>query len=100
MPAQRKCKSELKLERNRLPRRQPGSLVGPVWLPAPILVGGDKPDKQSDPAIGRFPGESTFMSPRPRRIAILGATGSIGRSTLEVALHSAGQLEVVALSAH
>jgi 1-deoxy-D-xylulose-5-phosphate reductoisomerase len=36
----------------------------------------------------------------PRRIALIGATGSIGRSTLEVVRHSAGRLEVVALSSH
>jgi 1-deoxy-D-xylulose-5-phosphate reductoisomerase len=37
---------------------------------------------------------------RPRKIALLGSTGSIGQSTLEVVRHSAGQLQVVALSAH
>lgn len=36
----------------------------------------------------------------PRKIALLGSTGSIGQSTLEVVRHSAGQLQVVALSAH
>ena len=39
------------------------------------------------------------MTP-PRKIALLGSTGSIGQSTLEVVRHSAGQLQVVALSAH
>jgi 1-deoxy-D-xylulose-5-phosphate reductoisomerase len=38
--------------------------------------------------------------PSPRKIALLGSTGSIGQSTLEVVRHSAGQLQVVALSAH
>lgn len=36
----------------------------------------------------------------PRKIALLGSTGSIGQSTLEVVRHAAGQLQVVALSAH
>jgi len=40
------------------------------------------------------------MSHRPRRVAILGSTGSIGRSTLEVIAASEGRLEAVALSAH
>src|SRR5688572_22350908 len=40
------------------------------------------------------------MTACPRRIAVLGVTGSIGRNTLEVARHSAGQLEIVAMSAH
>lgn len=35
-----------------------------------------------------------------RRIALLGSTGSIGQSTLEVAAASRGGLEIVALSAH
>jgi 1-deoxy-D-xylulose-5-phosphate reductoisomerase len=36
----------------------------------------------------------------PRKIALLGSTGSIGQSTLEVVRHSAGSLRVVAMSAH
>ncbi|MFH1265154.1 MAG: 1-deoxy-D-xylulose-5-phosphate reductoisomerase, partial [Planctomycetota bacterium] len=40
------------------------------------------------------------MTDRPTRVAILGSTGSIGRSTLEVIAASQGQLEAVALSAH
>lgn len=36
----------------------------------------------------------------PRNIALLGSTGSIGQSTLEVVRHSAGGLRVVAMSAH
>ena len=40
------------------------------------------------------------MDPRPRTIALLGSTGSIGRSTLEVVGSSRGQLQIVALSAH
>jgi len=40
------------------------------------------------------------MLSNPRRIAILGSTGSIGRSTLEVVRHSRGQLVVVALTAN
>lgn len=38
--------------------------------------------------------------PSPRQIALLGSTGSIGQSTLEVVRHSGGSLQVVALSAH
>jgi 1-deoxy-D-xylulose-5-phosphate reductoisomerase len=40
------------------------------------------------------------MSSHPRRIAILGSTGSIGRSTLDVVRHAGGKLEVVALAAN
>ena len=40
------------------------------------------------------------MNPSPRKIAILGSTGSIGRSTLEVVRHSRGRFQVAALSAH
>jgi 1-deoxy-D-xylulose-5-phosphate reductoisomerase len=40
------------------------------------------------------------MTSPSRKIAILGSTGSIGRSTLEVVRHSRGRLSVVALSAH
>lgn len=40
------------------------------------------------------------MSSRPKRVAVLGSTGSIGRSTLEVIAASDGALEAVALSAH
>ncbi len=36
----------------------------------------------------------------PRKIAILGSTGSIGRSTLDVVRFLPGKLEVVALAAH
>jgi 1-deoxy-D-xylulose-5-phosphate reductoisomerase len=53
-------------------------------------------------------GQTTFdfqhsqpaMQPAPRKIAILGSTGSIGRSTLEVVRHSRGQFVVVALTAN
>jgi 1-deoxy-D-xylulose-5-phosphate reductoisomerase len=40
------------------------------------------------------------MTSHSRKIAILGSTGSIGRSTLEVVRHSRGKLSIVALSAH
>jgi 1-deoxy-D-xylulose-5-phosphate reductoisomerase len=40
------------------------------------------------------------MSSQPRKIAILGSTGSIGRSTLDVVRYSGGKLEVVALAAN
>jgi len=40
------------------------------------------------------------MHSLPRRIAILGSTGSIGRSTLEVVRHSREKFAVVALTAH
>lgn len=43
---------------------------------------------------------SSTMHSLPRRIAILGSTGSIGRSTLDVVRHSRGQFAVVALTAH
>ena len=35
----------------------------------------------------------------PRRLAILGSTGSIGLQALDVVDHSGGELEVVALAA-
>ncbi len=37
---------------------------------------------------------------QPRQIALLGATGSIGKSTLDVVRHSAGRFQVRALTAH
>jgi 1-deoxy-D-xylulose-5-phosphate reductoisomerase len=40
------------------------------------------------------------MSQRPRKIALLGSTGSIGCATLDVVEASHGGLQVVALSAH
>ncbi len=40
------------------------------------------------------------MTYRPKNIVILGSTGSIGRSTLEVIAASGGRLRPVALSAH
>ncbi len=40
------------------------------------------------------------MTSTPRNIVVLGSTGSIGRSTLEVIEHSAGRLHALALSAH
>ena len=40
------------------------------------------------------------MTTSPRNVVILGSTGSIGRSTLDVIEHSQGQLRVVGLSAH
>ncbi len=40
------------------------------------------------------------MTHRPKNIVILGSTGSIGRSTLEVIAASGGRLRPVALSAH
>jgi 1-deoxy-D-xylulose-5-phosphate reductoisomerase len=40
------------------------------------------------------------MSHHPTRIAVLGATGSIGRSTLEVVADVAESLRIVALTAH
>lgn len=40
------------------------------------------------------------MPPTPKNVAILGSTGSIGRSTLDVIAASGGALHAVALSAH
>lgn len=40
------------------------------------------------------------MSTRATQVAILGSTGSIGSSALEVIEHSAGELQAAALSAH
>ncbi len=40
------------------------------------------------------------MPSQPRKIALLGSTGSIGCATLDVVLASGGELEIVALSAH
>ena len=37
---------------------------------------------------------------RPRRVAVLGSTGSVGTSTLDVARHLPDRLEVVGLAAH
>ncbi len=40
------------------------------------------------------------MTGNPRRITVLGATGSIGRSTLDLVAHHPGRYEVVALTAN
>lgn len=40
------------------------------------------------------------MPHHPTRIAVLGSTGSIGRSTLEVVAGSEGMICAIALSAH
>src|SRR4051812_37313045 len=40
------------------------------------------------------------MSERTRNIALLGSTGSIGRSTIEVVEAAGGKLRILALSAH
>jgi 1-deoxy-D-xylulose-5-phosphate reductoisomerase len=40
------------------------------------------------------------MTSQPKTIALLGSTGSIGRSTLEVVEASQGEMRIVALSAH
>lgn len=40
------------------------------------------------------------MSENSRKIAVLGSTGSIGRSTVDVVAASRGELQIVALSAH
>ncbi len=39
-------------------------------------------------------------SPRPRRVAVLGSSGSIGRSSLEVIAESNGRLEATLLAVH
>ena len=41
-----------------------------------------------------------FMLPSVTRVAVLGSTGSIGKSTLEVIAASHGRLQAAALSAH
>ena len=43
---------------------------------------------------------TTPSSARPRRVAILGSTGSIGTSTLDVVRHLSDRLELVGLTAH
>ena len=40
------------------------------------------------------------MTNTPRNVVVLGSTGSIGRSTLDVIEHLAGRLQVLGLSAH
>jgi 1-deoxy-D-xylulose-5-phosphate reductoisomerase len=40
------------------------------------------------------------MAPCPRRIAVLGSTGSVGQSALDVVASSRGQFQIVALTAH
>src|SRR5690606_10957833 len=49
-------------------------------------------------AHGAAAGESVLM--KPQRLCILGSTGSIGRSTLDVACRHADSIRVHALSAH
>src|SRR5438876_9760678 len=40
------------------------------------------------------------MTDFPRKIAVFGSTGSIGRSAVDVARHSCGKLQIIAISAH
>jgi 1-deoxy-D-xylulose-5-phosphate reductoisomerase len=42
----------------------------------------------------------TLSNDRPRRVALLGSTGSIGTSTLDVVRHLPHRLEIVSLAAH
>ena len=44
--------------------------------------------------------ETIAMTKRPTNIAVLGSTGSIGRSTLEVVEASGGSIRVLALAGH
>jgi 1-deoxy-D-xylulose-5-phosphate reductoisomerase len=63
----------------------------------PIVVNSCEAGKQHAYSIAT---ERTNMPECPRKIALLGSTGSIGRSTIEVASGSAGRLQIIALSAH
>src|SRR6476469_987464 len=44
--------------------------------------------------------DATPSSARPRRVAVLGSTGSIGTSALDVIRHLPAHLELVGLAAH
>jgi len=50
--------------------------------------------------IDRIPFIKIIMKDHPKRIAVLGSTGSVGRSTLEVVGASGGTLRAVAFTAH
>ncbi len=52
-------------------------------------------------ASGALPANTNRTLPgRPRRVALLGATGSIGKSTLDVVAHFPERLAITGLSAH
>lgn len=52
------------------------------------------------PVAQPLPWPPEFDGPVPRQVVVLGSTGSIGRSTLDVIRSSAGRLSTFALSAH
>ena len=72
--------------------------TGPgAWQRFPIVATRCECDKERRWV---FDCELGIMPERPRKIALLGSTGSIGRSTVDVVCGSQGQLQIVALSAH
>jgi 1-deoxy-D-xylulose-5-phosphate reductoisomerase len=58
-------------------------------LPVPAMIGRSQPERQPSPADGR-----------PLHVAVLGSTGSIGTSTLDVLSASAGRFVPHLLAAH
>src|SRR5262245_2704210 len=70
---------------------------GPVRVSAvqrfSIVANGTRSGKEADCLRGL---KSNEMQASPRKIVLLGSTGSIGRSTIEVVLASNGELEIVA----
>ena len=88
----------------------PGSGIGQwherVWKRCSGTgTGGEKPIKAAGPIPcgGQSPTATGLTDPPmsrcPRQIAVLGSTGSIGQSALDVIQGSAGRLKVLALSA-
>ena len=84
--------------------------VGSGWLASGLLDFFRAPRMPATEVKAPLPFSPTFgrlgstagspMTPPQRTIAILGSTGSIGRSTLEVVRHSQGKFRVAALTAH
>jgi 1-deoxy-D-xylulose-5-phosphate reductoisomerase len=65
------------------------------------ITGSTRVDERSTGSIGQSPGESPGQcADRPRRVTILGSTGSIGQSTVDLLLRNRDAFTVEALTAH
>jgi 1-deoxy-D-xylulose-5-phosphate reductoisomerase len=85
---------------DRSPSGAPLTADGAIDVCSPIVVGRATGGKQTRPFDLLSLPRPAAMNPRKRNIALLGATGSIGQSTVEVVDSSGGELTIVALSAH
>src|SRR3954454_10033753 len=91
------CRARFSVAKHATSFALPCQLHSPAKRRSPIVVNRWKPGKERDWvfAFGHH-----IMNQRPRKIALLGSTGSIGRSTIDVVSSSQGRLQIVALSGH